>query len=278
MGMGMGMAHSAPMGPGGGGYGQRRPGAAPELPELPWPWQLRVTPAGQYLFHNSLTEETSEELPTEREYDVDFRLPGRLGITFVEDTRERTSAVISRIDPYSQAAGVGVDPAYVHQIAKLCPGHKVVLVNGTDVSRWDFNSTMRQLGEAGRPLRIRFRNPFAVPHDVATAFNREAASAMEVHGSGPAGSGIGAGVASERPPAFAPSAPGVSGGGGGGSHLTAEELSLVPSNLRHIYEGPFSPDAQRPNKGWTKEGSGDQIYYYHPETDTYSFTWPPRPL
>jgi len=146
-------------------------------PGLPVCWIRRLDPRtpDRVAFENLATGMVETDLPTESEF-VTVIPPGGdgpLGIAFEPNfsgvarhgwrSGRRNSgfdvgAVVRTVRPGSLAE--------VHA-PRLRPGHHLIAVNGMSTTRLPFDSTISLLKAAGRPLVLRFHDPYAVPADVA---------------------------------------------------------------------------------------------------------------
>lgn len=141
-------------------------------PGMPVCWIRRMDPAkpGAITFENLTTNTVEVELPTEVEYVVTIppSATGSLGIAFepnfsgVARHGWRSGRRNSGFDCGAVVRAVREGTYAATAVPRLRPGHHLVSVNGQSVLPLTFASTMTLLKATGRPMVLRFHDPYAV--------------------------------------------------------------------------------------------------------------------
>ena len=147
-------------------------GGAPNFPAC---WVRRENgPTGEVAFENLCSGLMETALPTDNEYIVTVAAAatGPLGLQMEANFsgRERFGVRSGRRNSGFDLGAVvrGVKPdSVLGRIGRLRPGHHLMSINGAACDRICFVDTVTQLKAAGRPLVLRFHDPYAVPPNVA---------------------------------------------------------------------------------------------------------------
>jgi hypothetical protein len=132
---------------------------------LPRCWVRCIDPTTNKLyFQNEITKLTAWDLPTEPEYDAVWHYPGPLGITLVEMPFPEMGPGALRCELQVTDGCKATANAEM-----LGVGHFVVAVNGFSVRGSPLDYVQSIIRDSPRPMSIRFRNPFAVPPELAAA-------------------------------------------------------------------------------------------------------------
>ena len=131
-------------------------------------------PTGEVAFENLCSGLMEAALPTDNEYVVTVAATttGPLGLLMEANFsgRERFGIRSGRRNSGFDLGAVvrGVKPDTVlARTGRLRPGHHLLSINGAACNRLTFAETVNQLKAAGRPLVLRFHDPYAVPSNVA---------------------------------------------------------------------------------------------------------------
>ena len=147
-------------------------GGAPNFPVC---WVRRENPATQEVaFENLCTGLVETALPIDSEFVVTIAASatGPLGLQMEANFsgRERFGVRSGRRNSGFDLGAVvrAVKPdTILSRVGRLRPGHHLISVNGAACDRLNFADTVAQLKAAGRPLVMRFHDPYAVPPNVA---------------------------------------------------------------------------------------------------------------
>ena len=131
-------------------------------------------PTGEVAFENLCSGMMETALPTDNEYVVTVAATatGPLGLQMEANFsgRERFGIRSGRRNSGFDLSAVvrGVKPdTLLGRVGRLRPGHHLLSINGAACDRLSFVDTVAQLKAAGRPLVLRFHDPYAVPPNVA---------------------------------------------------------------------------------------------------------------
>jgi hypothetical protein len=145
-------------------------GGAPGLPVC---W-IRRTDEHRVGFENIYVGRVETTLPSENEYIITLpaTATGGLGLLLEPNFSgtERFGVKSGRRNSgFDQGAVVrSVKPdGIIAQFDKVRPGHHLISINGTSLNRSSFKETTELLKAAGRPLLLRFHDPYAVSANLA---------------------------------------------------------------------------------------------------------------
>ncbi len=161
-----------------GTRGSAADGPSGAVVTLPHCWDRRTDPrTGAAYFYNSVTGESTWELPTAAEFEVTLSHAGPLGLELGHNwsgkqqqghpsgrrhSGQDRGAVVKSVPKGGQAS-------MVTSPCRIQTGMHLVAINRGSTLQWGLATTLDVLRRSGRPVLLTFENPYAVPPAVAAA-------------------------------------------------------------------------------------------------------------